>query len=525
MTQDPTVSQGALDLRLGMLALSKDLITPDQLRDALAEQAEDPVSGKPLRTLGEILVARGFLDAAALASLDPEPPPTRIDPHEIRREDERLRELLRREGLPREKLDECAAIQFEALARKANDLPRIADLLVERGYATEELIRRVVAVQGSAMLYCPPCGRTYKTANYNPLKEYRCRFCRIFLKPGKGPGRPPTARAVAPPPPSRPARSPSPSTQPATELPASAPSPSDMPRVLGKFRCLRELGRGGMGVVYEALDTQLSRKVALKLMLSSPNADPEEIKLDEERFLSEARLSALLKHPNIVSVYEAGVERGRRYLAMELVEGVSLNVWRKQSSLTIRQQVQLLRDAALAVHEAHERGVLHRDLKPANILVDRKNGPHVTDFGLAKPLGNSSIMSLTSSGMLVGTPTYMSPEQAMCAKSIDRGTDVWALGVMLYEILAGRPPFDGETAIEVLMKVVKNPVPRLAPPGGAENTIQAICMMALAKRPEDRYPKASFLAYDLTRWLRGDRFQAGRKGEETPEISRKRPRR
>jgi serine/threonine protein kinase len=280
-----------------------------------------------------------------------------------------------------------------------------------------------------------------------------------------------------------------------------------------------------MGVVYEALDTQLDRKVALKLMLTSPNADPEEIKQDEERFLREARLCAQLKHPGIVSVYEVGVERGRRYLAMELVEGVSLNIWRKQGSLTIHRQVQMLRDTALAVHEAHERGVLHRDLKPANILVDRKNCPHVTDFGLAKPMGKSSVMSLTSSGILVGTPSYMSPEQAMGSKSIDRRTDVWSLGVMLFEVLAGRLPFDGETALEVVMKVVKTPVPRLAPPGGSENTIQGICAMALAKNPDERYPKASFLAYDLTRWLRGDHFKAGRKGKENPETPRKRDRR
>ena len=196
----------------------------------------------------------------------------------------------------------------------------------------------------------------------------------------------------------------------------SVASPRPLPGVpeklaaLGKYKFIRELGRGGMGVVYEALDTQLRRKVAVKLLLASPNADEEERALDEERFLREARLSANAKHPHIVGVYEAGVLDGRRFLAMELIDGQSMSKWRKSGSITIRQQVTLLRDVAIAVHHAHLQGVIHRDLKPDNILVDGKNQPHVGDFGLAKTLGQDVSISLTASGMIMGTPAFMSPE-------------------------------------------------------------------------------------------------------------------
>jgi tRNA A-37 threonylcarbamoyl transferase component Bud32 len=286
--------------------------------------------------------------------------------------------------------------------------------------------------------------------------------------------------------------------------------PSHAP--LGKYEIVRELGRGGMGVVYEAMDTQLRRRVALKLLLGSgPAADAREAQMDEERFLREARLSAnLTKHPHIVSVYEAGILDGKRYLAMEFIEGLRMSAWRKAGSTTIRQQVKLLRDVALAVYHAHKQNIIHRDLKPDNILVDVQGQPHVTDFGLAKSIGQNVRVSLTASGMVVGTPAFMSPEQALGDKSVDHRTDVYAIGVMLYETLTGRLPFTGETAIEILMKAAKNPVPppsSVVKPGSnptLDRAIENICLKSLEKDPNDRYPTAEALATDITRWLKGD---------------------
>ncbi|HVE39481.1 MAG TPA: protein kinase [Planctomycetota bacterium] len=279
--------------------------------------------------------------------------------------------------------------------------------------------------------------------------------------------------------------------------------------MLGKYRLVRELGRGGMGVVFEAVDTQLNRKVALKLMLTNPNADPKERALEEERFVQEAQLSAKLKHPNIVTVYEAGLLEGRQFLSMEMIEGQAFSDWRK--TVTIRDQIRVLADVSGAVHHAHEQGILHRDLKPRNILVSASGHSYVTDFGLAKSLGKNVHHSLTGSGAVVGTPAYMSPEQAQGLDRVDWRTDIYSLGVILYECMTGRTPFTGESPIEILMKVVKDPVtPPLqvvdsASALGLDKAIENICLKALAKKDRDRYVTAQAFADDLMKWLAGEK--------------------
>src|ERR1043166_9187370 len=198
------------------------------------------------------------------------------------------------------------------------------------------------------------------------------------------------------------------------------PEPSTAPVSLGKYSLLRQVGRGGMGVVYEAIDTALNRRVALKLMIPVSHLDPEEAAQDEQRFLREGHLAAgLPKHPNMVGVYEAGVIDGKRYLAMEFIDGESLSEWCEKGKKSRRAEVALLRDAAMGVHHAHEQGIIHRDLKPANILVDTRDCPHISDFGLAKMVGPKGQVSLTNSGFIVGTPAYISPEQARGLETVD----------------------------------------------------------------------------------------------------------
>jgi serine/threonine protein kinase len=279
----------------------------------------------------------------------------------------------------------------------------------------------------------------------------------------------------------------------------------------GKYRIVRQLGRGGMGVVYEAIDADLGRTVALKMLLNSQQTDPKEVALEEERFIREARLSAsLAKHPGIVGIYESGIHEGRRYIAMEYIDGSHFAEWCAKSTDSLRLQIGVLRDAALAVDHAHRHGVIHRDLKPANILVDVKGRPHVTDFGLAKQIRQDASLTLTGGGKVMGTPTYISPEQASGRKDVDRRTDVWALGIILYELLAGRPPFRGETPIDIMMKAVQDPVPlpstvaRGGPHRAFDRTIENICMKALAKEANRRYPTAKTFAEDLTRWIKGE---------------------
>ena len=288
------------------------------------------------------------------------------------------------------------------------------------------------------------------------------------------------------------------------------------PETIGKYRIVRVAGRGAMAKVYEGFDTELQRKVAVKVLMSSPNAATAEKAIEEERFLREARLCANLpKHPNIVGVYDAGVVDGRRYLAMEFIQGMPMEKWLKTGSitLTLGRPTSLLRDVALAVHHAHEHGVIHRDLKPANILVDPDNHPHVMDFGLAKMVGQNILASYTEGGLAVGTPAYMSPEQASGAKEVDRRSDVYSMGVMLYEILTGKLPFTGATPMEVMVKTSTEAV---VPPSKITSfqmnpvhfkTLESICLKALAKHPAERYPTAEEFAADLTRWLGGRDFR------------------
>src|SRR5262245_44208024 len=270
------------------------------------------------------------------------------------------------------------------------------------------------------------------------------------------------------------------------------------PESMGRYKLGRKLGRGGMGVVYEAEDRELARRVALKMLRFTSDADPSEIAEDEERFVREARLTARLpKHPHIVSVFEAGILGGRRYIAMELIEGVQFQEWRAQKTTSRRQKIGVLRDVALAVDHAHRFGVIHRDLKPANILVDAQNVPHVTDFGLAKQVTRELGGTLTESGYLLGTPSYVSPEQAQGAKDVDRRTDVWSLGIMLYEVLTGKLPFEGMNALDIVLKTIRDPIEppsattRRTTLASTDRALETICMRALCKSADDRYPTAA----------------------------------
>jgi tetratricopeptide (TPR) repeat protein/predicted Ser/Thr protein kinase len=259
----------------------------------------------------------------------------------------------------------------------------------------------------------------------------------------------------------------------------------------GKYRIVRELGRGGMGIVYEAEDTELARRVALKVLALPAGAGPDV----RERFQREALAAARLNHPNIAAVYEA---RGD-LIAMQLVDGVPMSRLPRGDR---RRIAALVRDAARAVHYAHERGIVHRDLKPHNLLVEGERVV-VTDFGLAKELAVDS--SLSVSGHLLGTPAYMAPEQAEGrVHDVDPRTDVYGLGATLYDLLAGRPPFVERDAVRLLRRIAEDEPPRLrALAPDVPHDLETIVRKCLAKEPPRRYPTAAALADDLERWLTG----------------------
>ncbi|MCI0641914.1 MAG: protein kinase [Gemmataceae bacterium] len=276
---------------------------------------------------------------------------------------------------------------------------------------------------------------------------------------------------------------------------------------IAEYEVLSEIGRGGMGVVLKARHVRLQRVVALKMIISGTLASPDDL----ARFETEASAAAQLHHPGIVSLFETGAFENQRFFSMEYVSGSSLAKKVAQGPLTSRRAAEYLEAVARAVHFAHSRGILHRDLKPANILLDENEQPKVTDFGLAKMMATDS--GQTRTGAVLGTPSYMSPEQAAGSKDIGPGGDIYSLGAILYELLTGRPPFRGESPLATLKQVTEQePLPvRLLNPD-VDRDLETICLKCLEKNPARRYQSAAALADDLRRFLHGEPISARRVG-------------
>jgi WD40 repeat protein len=274
-----------------------------------------------------------------------------------------------------------------------------------------------------------------------------------------------------------------------------------------------------MGVVYRARQVQLNRLVALKMLLSGAHASPEEV----ARFKAEAESIARLQHPHIVQIHEVGEAGGCPYLALEYADGGSLADRLRGTPLPAHEAAALMETLTRAVHAAHQAGVVHRDLKPANVLLTADGTPKVTDFGLAKRLDAATLH--TQSGALLGTPDYMAPEQAE-GKPAGPGTDVHALGAVLYQLLTGRPPFVAETPLDTLLRVrLDEPVsPSVLQPKLPRDLV-TICLKCLQKAPARRYPSALALADDLRRFLAGEPIQARPVGrlERALKWARRRP--
>jgi outer membrane protein assembly factor BamB len=290
--------------------------------------------------------------------------------------------------------------------------------------------------------------------------------------------------------------------------PATVAAPGMQLRYFGDYELVEEIARGGMGIVYKARQVTLNRPVALKMILAGQLASPTDV----ERFYAEASIAANLQHPNIVAIHEVGQHEGQHYFSMALVEGQSLAELIRDNTLPPERAARYVKIVAEAIQFAHDQGTLHRDLKPSNILIDAFDQPRITDFGLARRTDVDA--RLTASGAVLGTPSYMPPEQASGERGkVGPASDVYAMGAMLYELVTGRPPFRAATPIDTILMVLSTPpvAPRVLSPK-IDRNLETIILKCLAKGPADRYATARDLAEDLQAYLDGRPIKARRVG-------------
>ena len=325
---------------------------------------------------------------------------------------------------------------------------------------------------------CPACGRKLAPPTASVVR--RANAVASTLAPSESPSQRDTASAVG--------------------------TPSTSTKV-GRFVVRKKLGAGAFGTVYRAFDPQLQRHVALKVPNAGVLDSPQRI----ERFLREARAAANLAHPHIVSVYDAGKDGDRYYIASAFIEGQSLADTIPDGGTDFRRAATLARELAEALGYAHGRGIVHRDVKPANCLVDEKDELHLADFGLAAKSDDSSEAKLTNDGAILGTPSYMAPEQAAGQQGEAKSaSDQYAVGVVLYELLTGRTPFSGPPAVVIYNVLNTDPERPSAVRRRIPRDLETICVKAMAKRPHDRYPDCQSLADDLRRWLDDEPIAARR---------------
>ena len=439
------------------ICLERGWASRSDIAEAVRARTQDP-SAAP--SLSALLVKRGVLSQEQATTLHTEASDvTRSGAYaEVREDDTWIGQLLVESGAAtHDQVKAALAIQADCASKK-QPVPRLGEILIEKGTLSYAALQEALQRQSRLIhMVCAACGAKYAAEQAQPGKTYICEKCASPLSSGS---RTPAVQSSIP-----------------EEVTKAAENPN---YVLGKYVLVSQIGKGAMGAVYKAWDRGLRRWVAMKVLLATSD---QNLVL---RFRREAETAAAIQHPNIVPIYDVGESNGRPYLVMKFVEGTTL----AGMSLSVEQAFSVTLQAARGVAYAHEKGVVHRDLKPGNIMVDGAGHVYVMDFGLAKDLFHAS--GLTAPGTVMGTPSYMPPEQASGkTQEVDRSSDVYSLGAILYECLTGEPPFKSPRVIETIRQVLESPV--VAPSSIRKDTppeLEQVVMKSLEKQKANRYPTA-----------------------------------
>jgi predicted Ser/Thr protein kinase len=460
------------DVILGIVCVERGWLSPEMLDDCRRESAallrDSPAPGST-SPLSRVLVQRRLIPEDELLAIRAEISKALWRGTDFpldREEDLELCQFLRDAGqLSKEHLEEALALQKDLEQRGV--LLRLGEILLEKGFVTFSALQasdHARRIPGTPVT-CRSCKTTSAVVGYDPGRVYLCKACTGELIP--------TAALVSEPPPE--------AVQPGTQAESE----------FGRYGSPVEIGRGGMGVVYKAWDEIHDRWVALKVIKDTGHLE------ELTRFRREVEIAHALHHPNIVALFEVTQVGSKHLIAMEYVDGETLAGKR----LNPNRAAEIVALVARAVQYAHSRGIVHRDIKPQNIMIDRSGKPYLMDFGLAKSLERPS--SITSVGTAMGTPYYMAPEQAIGRTSrVDRRSDVYSLGAVLYDLVTGRPPFRGANPLDTLSKVVyENVAPPTVVNPDVPGALERIILRCMEKDKNSRYQTARHLAEDLERFL------------------------
>jgi len=474
------------EILFGRIAVHNGLISMGQLDECLGLQR----TRAPSRHVGQIMIEQGLIDnvqARAIFSAQRRRLNRDAHPERAAREKELAELLLAQGAVSRERLER--ALKSQGAMRELGLYPALGDILVQQGALGLGRLNDAMSKIGRKALRCPSCGAKYRAAGYHAGVDARCRKCGGKLEPREeSPPTPPDGRELTvavPPPQARVEHADAFEVDLSKSVRRRRPGrPGARVRegeVLGPCRLEKKIGGGGMGTVYRARHIALDREVAVKILPARLAAKRHSV----QRFQTEARAAACLNHPSIMAVHDVGEERGVYFLVMEYVRGKSLDrILARRKRLEIREALKITRQAADALDYAHGCGIVHRDIKAANMMVGDTGRVTIVDFGLTKTIGGDA--HLTTLGTVLGTVHYMSPEQAE-GRDVDGRSDLYSLGVTLFEMLTGQLPFDGGTRWDVLLRLRNEPPPdpSFMRPDMPE-TAAKLVLRLLAKDPKER---------------------------------------